>query len=591
VTLTNLDLGVSGGAGTLAVAGVQSAVNISGDATIGKDGTGTLVIGTETGAAGTVTIGGGVSVGDGAGASTGTLLLNNSSVLSAGFFLVGGGTGNTGTVVAQGQSLVLSPPGTLDSFVGVLGGSGALVLKEHALMLTGDASGTQDLVFGSLGGTGTLDISANAQLLSQSQVTIGSASGTGSGRVSDHGLLSAATVSIGDAGNGSLVLFGGGLVGSSDQLTSSKLVTVGAHQGAGVLRAFDAARASISALNVATVKGTTGTLSVESDTRFTTSGALTVGSDLAGGGSATVNVDHATLAVGNATVGRGGDQAVLQVANGAHFDVSGGMAIGSNGVAVLTGAGSVGTVGGALAIGGPLAVANANVMAVEKGARLNTHGMTIGNGSTGTLVVDGNTTAVVNTGTVSIGGGGGTGTLALVNHTSFTSTNTITVNTGGTLIGTGDVTGSVVNNGGTLFPGGSPGVMTISGDLTQSADSVITFELFGTDPSQYDQLFVGGNVSLAGTMRLIFDFQPVSGTVFDLIRYNGAADFSGLTAIDLIGIGGSAHTRIIDGALQVAVVPLPSSLTLLLTGVVGLSSLGLGRSGRSRNWVTPIRDR
>ena len=343
------------------------------------------------------------------------------------------------------------------------------------------------------------------------------------------------------------------------------------------MRAFDAARAAVHDINVATDKGSTGALSVESDTKFQASGTLTVGSDISGGGKATVSVDHATLSAASATIGRGGDQAVLFMKNGAHFSTGGGVTVGTNGILDATDPGTVASVGGVLTVSGPVAVPNANLAAVLNGAELDTHGISIGAGGTGTLFVDGNTSRVINTGTVTVGGGGGTGVLSLSNKASLTSSDLITVNKGGTLIGSGDVVGSILNAGGTVIPGGSPGVLTVTDNYTQLANSLILFNLFGPDPSEYDRLFIGGNAGIAGILDLVFFFTPTNGETFDLITIRGTGDFTGLTIELNIG---TAFGRFEDGVFVVTFVPEPSTWAMMILGFAGIGFMAYRRKSK-----------
>jgi hypothetical protein len=573
LTLTHADIGTLGGQGIVFVSGggLGTLVQVTNDLNIGfNGGTGTFALSNDTS---TLSVGGGISVGDGSGGGNGTLSASAGAVNVVGPMIAGFGS-NTGVVAGSGAGKFTVGG---DSIFGAFGGNGTLSLKENSVY-NANSTTTDSAIFGALGGTGSLAVSDNAQLLSQGTVTIGGASGTSLSQISGSGLLSAPRVVVGDSGNGTLVLWGVGLVGGTPNLTSSDTLTIGVDQGTGLLRAFDAARAAVHDINVATDKGSTGTLSVESDTNFQASGALTVGSDISGGGKATVSVDHATLSAANATIGRGGDQAVLFMKDGAHFSTAGGVTVGTNGLLDATDPGTVASVGGALTVSGPVAVPNANLAAVLNGAELDTHGISIGAGGTGTLFVDGNTSKVINTGTVAVGGGGGTGVLSLSNKASLTSSGLITVNKGGTLVGSGDVVGSILNAGGTVIPGGSPGVLTVTDDYTQQLNSLIVFNLFGPDPSEYDQLFVGGNAVIAGTMDLVFSFTPDRGTAFDLITVGGTGDFSGLTIESNIGL--KLVGRFEDGMFAVAVVPEPSTWVLMLTAVSLAVVFTQGRSKR-----------
>jgi outer membrane autotransporter protein len=64
--------------------------------------------------------------------------------------------------------------------------------------------------------------------------------------------------------------------------------------------------------------------------------------------------------------------------------------------------------------------------------------------------------------------------------------------------GSGFFSGNLVNNG--II---KPGTLTVSGNYTQSATGTLRIEVAGTAPGQFDQLQVGGHVSLAGTLQLI----------------------------------------------------------------------------------------
>ncbi len=76
----------------------------------------------------------------------------------------------------------------------------------------------------------------------------------------------------------------------------------------------------------------------------------------------------------------------------------------------------------------------------------------------------------------------------------------LSIASGAWLKGAGTINGDV-NNSGTLKPGASPGILTISGDLTLNPSSVIEVELGGlTQASQYDVLDVAGNAVLSGTL-------------------------------------------------------------------------------------------
>ena len=115
---------------------------------------------------------------------------------------------------------------------------------------------------------------------------------------------------------------------------------------------------------------------------------------------------------------------------------------------------------------------------------------------------------------------------------------------GGVLDGSGAITGGV-NNAGTTSPGFSPGLITISGDYTQQPSGQLNIELGGTTPgTQYDQVDVGGNVSLAGALNVSFinAFSSTAGETFTIIQNNGpnpvSGTFAGLAQGAFITVGG-----------------------------------------------------
>jgi uncharacterized protein (TIGR03437 family) len=93
---------------------------------------------------------------------------------------------------------------------------------------------------------------------------------------------------------------------------------------------------------------------------------------------------------------------------------------------------------------------------------------------------------------------------------------------GGLLQGIGTITGNINNTGATLNPGQSPGLLTISGNYTQGANSTLNLELGGLTPgTQYDQVAIGGTATLGGTLNvtLINGFVPSHGNVFQVLTF------------------------------------------------------------------------
>ncbi|MEX2139548.1 MAG: autotransporter-associated beta strand repeat-containing protein [Pirellulales bacterium] len=102
---------------------------------------------------------------------------------------------------------------------------------------------------------------------------------------------------------------------------------------------------------------------------------------------------------------------------------------------------------------------------------------------------------------------------------------------GGILRGDGTVTGDLQNSGGTVTPGLSTGMITVTGNYSQASGGALGVDIAGRAPAgggvagvDFDQLSVGGNVSLAGAVNLavLGPFVPVAGDVYPVIP-NAAA--------------------------------------------------------------------
>ena len=73
----------------------------------------------------------------------------------------------------------------------------------------------------------------------------------------------------------------------------------------------------------------------------------------------------------------------------------------------------------------------------------------------------------------------------------------------GMFSGTGSLTGNLQNDGGTVAPGESPGVLTVNGNFTQGAGGTLAIELSGLNPgSENDRFHVAFVANLDGTLAL-----------------------------------------------------------------------------------------
>jgi hypothetical protein len=92
----------------------------------------------------------------------------------------------------------------------------------------------------------------------------------------------------------------------------------------------------------------------------------------------------------------------------------------------------------------------------------------------------------------------------------------------GILSGSGTIDADVRNNG-EIDPGGTgaAGVLVITGDYTQTDSGVLNIELGGTDAGAYDQLLIGGQATLDGTLNvtLLGTYFPTPGDTFQVLTF------------------------------------------------------------------------
>jgi hypothetical protein len=141
--------------------------------------------------------------------------------------------------------------------------------------------------------------------------------------------------------------------------------------------------------------------------------------------------------------------------------------------------------------------------------------------SGGSVLIDGRASA---------GSGASVANAALVVGDSATPTAILAANvnlgTGGLLRGHGTIVGNVVNGAGTMFPGGSIGVLTVNGNYVQSPGGTLAIEVTPNAAAGpgvgYSQLLVTGTASLAGGLAVQLDSGSyVVGSRYTVLHANG----------------------------------------------------------------------
>lgn len=155
--------------------------------------------------------------------------------------------------------------------------------------------------------------------------------------------------------------------------------------------------------------------------------------------------------------------------------------------------------------------------------------------------------------------------------------------TGGVLSAT-NFMGDLTQNGGTTSPGDSPGTMLISGNYSLASGDLL-MEIEGVNAgTEYDQLIVTGDVSLAGDLTLAGLYAASPGDAFTLIDNQGmnaiSGGFTGISEGSIVSLNGVDLTATYlggDGNDFVLYAAVPEPATASLLGAMGLLSVARRR--------------
>lgn len=578
---------------------------------------------------------GGINVARMGSGTTGTLSIENGGQVFGNTILLIGrgrtdaagtvlGFGATGTVIVDGTNSLLELKGFRDccAAAGNLGdggfihvgrndGTGTMTVRNGAVArldargATGDAGGIT--VGRDAGSTGTINIQSGGRLEMLSDSTTDSFGMTvgrlGSGTLTVTG---GGQLYISNTGAGGVGLPFGGNLGSAAGGPFSGLFS-----GAGTTVVVEGVNADITVGNYV---GSQGTLTIEAGAVVSAGNRMAVGHNPGASGTLVIRGNGTVINLksrpddtfgAGMTAGRMGT-GVTTISDGAIINVDGtggtqrhttnvggsGTGSGGTGTMTLTGAATRYNVTGAstaLNIGrdDTETTPSTGTLTIADGAQMNFPGAGRGSvgyspGSTGTLHVTGtgsrlNMGAFLGVGRNIDDNPGGTGLLNVASGGVVQAVD-ISIGTTGTVTGDGTLDASVTNLG-TLSPGNSPGVLTVTGDLTLSDSSVLVLEIAGTAPGAFDRIVIGGQLHADGTLRIVRDgsYAPAIGDTFGLLAFAGRT--GAFDNVVFEGFAGSpAFAASFTGdALQITAVPEPHEWMLLVAGLVMVRLASRGR--------------
>jgi hypothetical protein len=164
-----------------------------------------------------------------------------------------------------------------------------------------------------------------------------------------------------------------------------------------------------------------------------------------------------------------------------------------------------------------------------------------------------------------------------INNTGRVTLNGGTINAlqvdvnAGSLLGTGVVNATIVNNGGTVSPGLSPGILTLNGDYTQDAAGSMVIEIGGlVAGTDYDIVDVLASCALGGNLdvALIDGFTPGLGDSFEVLTCGALTGGFAMIGGRALGGGLILEPQYSANSLMLVVTPAPASVPALSGGAL-----------------------
>jgi T5SS/PEP-CTERM-associated repeat protein/autotransporter-associated beta strand protein len=495
----NLTVGSSGNGNLTIENGGEVTTNETSSVGLEKNSTGTVTV---TGAGSTWYQLGGLSVGV---AGEGTLSVEDGGqvLTDGGDSVIGTDDGAAGTVTVTGEG---SKWDTSDHVVNVgFNGQGTLNVED------GGSVSARTVVVGGSGeldgstGRGDVTVTGEGSLLETTTLYLGNG-GQGTLTVDDGGVVESADVLIGFVVGGSGTINLNGADGARGVLETAGIATIGGRGqinfNGGTLRASVNGSlmqgSSEAPLGVSILAGGAFVDSnghdVSIDLGLSGQGGLTKLGDgtltLSGGNSysGATQVEQGTLLWGGGANSGGFVQRGQYVINGGTLDLGSGHGVDPFDPSVF------GLTMSSLSGSGGTVQLNLADLIVDQAVDTTYAGIIVGAGGL-TKKGDGSLTL---TGDSTYTGGTVVDDGALVVNGSIAGD--VTVNGNGTVSGTGIVDADLVN-GGTVGPGNSIGTLTVTGDYTQNANGVLELEADFAQ-ARIDRLIVGGDAALAGRIRI-----------------------------------------------------------------------------------------
>ncbi|MBB2974381.1 autotransporter-associated beta strand repeat-containing protein, partial [Mesorhizobium sp. RMAD-H1] len=545
---------------------VSTASPFSGTGGLTKTGAGTLTLTGASTFTGDTTVNGGtltlnaasitpgkVFVGNAAGASGNLVVENGSTITNSSYVRIAEVAGSTGVATIRGGSTW-----TINNNIALIvgnSGDGTLNIDGAGTSVT-TTNGGYTMVGSSASGKGTLNITGGGKLTTAGDATIAASAGsTGTVKVDGNGSsweMAGLNISVNSSGattpksNGSLTISNNATVttkttgavvgnygiGSVDIKTAGKLNTAGVTtignfpSGEGTVTIDGTGSKWTSASNVGIGNAGKGTLTVQNNGEMVvTSGYTSVGDRAAG----TLNILSGGMVTSTGDAFLGGNQANTAFGGG------------GSGTVLVSGAGSLWGITGALYAGYNGAAAKGDLTIDNQGEVTVGGALVVGNIANGTAI---NSITIESGGTLTSGSG-----LSTIAHAAG-SKGAVTVTgvdsrwtTGGDLRVGNSGNGTLDIDGGTVKVGGN---MTVADADSAASTSRMTIKNGGSLTTNY--LGIGAKNSADGTLEVVSGGTLTSNTT---ARIGDAAGAKGQATISGTGAGGAASRWTIGQTLTI----------------------------------------